>query len=434
MTDGLLDIAERTLRHAAGPALVRVRHARGILVPFGPADTGTARQSDDARVDVVCLHDGRAGTATVAAVGDAALRDAMRLADAAARSAAAPPHTGIPDPAQPEEHHGFDPATAALDTVLACDVARAALDVSRAAGAELLGVVELADTAVAVASTAGARLADRVTRAAVSIAGGGRLCGDAAVRAADLDAAGIAAELLGSMPRGEAAEAAAGPQHVVFGSRAVAQLLDALGGCAFNGLLHAQGHGALAGRLGDQVGASSVTLTDAPRDTSTLPRAFDAEGVPKTALTLVQDGVARSVVHDARSAAVAGGSTTGHALAPGGAPAGPRPSNLVLRAGGADGEAGLMAPVARGLLIPAFADLDLTDPGTARFTARTRGALLVEDGVAHRPVGEIRIADDALRILMATEELGSRARLVIRPDGSGIVCPPLRASGVPIAV
>ena len=106
---------------------------------------------------------------------------------------------------------------------------------------------------------------------------------------------------------------------------AVGALLDFLGGLAFNGLAHAEGRGALVGRLGTRVAAPTINLADSPRFARTLPRAFDAEGVPKAPLPLIQDGVAHAVVHDTRSAARAGTTSTGHALAPGGSAYGPAP-------------------------------------------------------------------------------------------------------------
>ncbi len=152
---------------------------------------------------------------------------------------------------------------------------------------------------------------------------------------------------------GEPAELTPGEYPVVLEPAAVGTLLAFLGDLAFNGLAHAEGRGALAGRLGTRVAAPTINLADSPRFARTLPRAFDAEGVPKQPLPLIQDGVAHRVVHDTRSAARAGGgaSSTGHALAPGGAPDGPEPTNLVLIGGGAADEAELAAPIERGIYV-----------------------------------------------------------------------------------
>lgn len=430
MSERLLEIAERGLQRAATPALVQIRHARRLLVPFGPGGPRDERIADDVRFEVVCFHDGRAGTATIHALDDAAIAGAFRLAEAAARAPGAAPHGGPPDPAQARPHHGFDAQTARLDPADAAAAAHAA--VAAAAGAAVHGAVELADTTIAVASTAGARLTDRVTRAAAAATSYGASASDAAVGLDGLDAAAVAREALAATPAGETAEASPGPCPVVFAPRAVAQLLDTLGHCAFNGLAHATGSGALSGLLGRAVAAPAVNLSDAPGFSGTLPRAFDAEGVPKGTVPLIRDGVAHGVVHDSRSAALAGAASTGHALAAGGAATGPRPTNLVLVGGDGEDEAGLAHGIDRGLLVRAFADIDAVEPGTANVMGITRGASLIEDGAVTRPVRDVRIEDDALRILQATEALGSNLRLVLLQDGSAVVCPPLRAGGVPV--
>ena len=94
-----------------------------------------------------------------------------------------------------------------------------------------------------------------------------------------------------------------------------------------------------------------MNLSDSPRFPSTLPRGFRRRGRAKAPLPLIQDGVAHRVVHDSHSAALSGAQSTGHALEPGGAPDGPRPTNLALAGGGAAGEEELCAPVERGVYV-----------------------------------------------------------------------------------
>src|SRR5204863_445025 len=89
--------------------------------------------------------------------------------------------------------------------------------------------------------------------------------------------------------------------HTGWDEETVADLLDFTGALAFNGLAYAEGRSALSDRLGKRVAAPGVNLSDSPRFHATLPRAFDAEGVPKTPLPLIQDGIAHRVVHDTRS-------------------------------------------------------------------------------------------------------------------------------------
>jgi predicted Zn-dependent protease len=186
------------------------------------------------------------------------------------------------------------------------------------------------------------------------------------------------------------------------------------------------------------VGAASINLSDSPRLARTLPRAFDAEGVPKAPLPLIQDGVAHRVVHDTASAARAGGSasTTGHALAAGGSPDGPLPTNLVLSGGDAADEHELAAPIQRGLYVTRLWYVNPVREQESLLTGMTRdGTYLIEDGHITRPVRDVRFTDSVLRILAAVEALGARQRLVTEGEfygrrfATGVVCPALRAGG-----
>jgi predicted Zn-dependent protease len=192
------------------------------------------------------------------------------------------------------------------------------------------------------------------------------------------------------------------------------------------------------GRLGERVAAPAIDLGDAPRLPQTLPRAFDFEGVPKAPIPLIEDGVARAVVHDTRSAARAGGDarSTGHATAPGGSSFGPHPTNLVLGGGGSADETELVAAVERGIYVTRFWYVNVVREKQTLLTGMTRdGTFLIEDGRISRPVRDVRFTDSVLRILEATEALTASRRLVAEADfygrrfAAGVVCPALRASG-----
>ena len=221
---------------------------------------------------------------------------------------------------------------------------------------------------------------------------------------------------------------------MVLENDAVGSLLEFLGGLAFDGLAHTEGRGALVGRLGERVAAPSIDLTDSPQFAGTLPRAVDAEGVPKHALPLIREGVAQAVVHDTRSAARAGTTSTGHALAPGGSAYGPAPTNLVLIGGAAADEAELMAPIERGLYVTRLWYLNVVHQKSTQVTGTTRdGTFLIEDGRIGRPLKDVRFTDSILRLLEATEALTATQRLVAEADfygrrfATGVVTPALRA-------
>src|SRR5204862_4799145 len=106
-----------------------------------------------------------------------------------------------------------------------------------------------------------------------------------------------------------------------------------------------------SGRLGSSIAAPAINLSDSPRYPRTFQHGFDAEGTPKAPLPLIQDGVAKNVVHDTASAALAGAQSTGHANMPGGSPFGPIATNLVLVGGGERDAEELLASIDRGVYI-----------------------------------------------------------------------------------
>jgi len=450
----LLHLADRALRLAEGSGdevQVTVTRERSLHERFARSAPTQATSVEDETVHVLCLRDGRPGGAETNLLDDDALRAVAARAGAAAAAAAqrpdaAPAHPGLPGPAAYRAHAGHDPATAHLDPATAGDALRSVFAVAQEHGAEAFGIWTAGEVSTAIASSAGVRAADAVTDVFLKVVcrdRGGRtgFASGTAVAARDVDPAAVARRAAAKLPRGPLAELAPGTYPVVLDADAVGLLLGFLGDLAFNGLAHAEGRGALAGLLGTKVAAPAINLSDSPRFVGTLPRAFDAEGVPKAPLPLVQDGVAHRVVHDTRSAARAGegASTTGHALAPGGSPGGPQPTNLVLVGGGAADEHELARPIERGLYVNRLWYVNAVHEKATLLTGVTRdGTHLIEDGEITRPVRDVRFTDTALGVLARTQALGARPRLVSEGEhygrrfATGTVCPPLRCGALRI--
>jgi len=441
-----LELAERVLGLAEGDVQVTVVHERSLVSRFARSRPTQATRVDTRTVEVLCVRDGHTGAASTDRADDEALRGAVSRAAAAAQAAARSGpggYPGLPAPAPARAHEGHDPVTARLEPATAGRALEAAFAAAADAGLEAFGIWSAGAVQTAIASSAGVRATDAVTDAFAKVIcrdhdGRSGFASDTAVRAADIDVTAVARRAAGRVPRGELAEVAPGEYPVVLEAEAVGVLLEFLGWLGFNGLAHAEGRGALSGRLGRRVAAPTINLADSPRFAHTLPHAFDAEGVPKAPLPLIQDGVAHGVVHDTASAAVAGGSalSTGHALAAGGTPDGPVPTNLVLIGGGAADEHELAAPVERGLYVTRLWYVNPVRERDALLTGMTRdGTYLIEDGRITRPVRDVRFTDGVLRLLEATQALGARQRLVSEGEfygqrlATGVVCPPLRAGG-----
>jgi PmbA protein len=441
-----LELAERALAFTAGEAQATVVHERSLLSRFAVSRPTQATEVEDVTIAVLRVHEGHTGSAETNDASDDALRDTAARADAAARAAAHAAggpgeYPGLPSPAPTRPHEGFDARTAALEPFEAGIALRAAFDGCADHDLEAFGIWTAGVVHTAIASSAGVRAHDALTDAYMKVIArdaDGRTgwAADAGTSIAALHPLALAERASAKVTREEPLVLEPGEYPVVLEADAVGSLLEFLGGLAFNGLAHVEGRGALTGRLGQRIAAPAINLSDSPRFARTLPRAFDAEGVPKAPLPLIQDGVAHAVVHDTRSAARAGTTSTGHALAPGGAPWGPAPTNLVLIGGGAADEAELMAPIERGLYVTRLWYVNAVHEKSALLTGTTRdGTFLIEDGRLGRPVKDVRFTDSVLRLLEATEALTAGQRLVSdaefygRRFAMGVVTPALRAQG-----
>ena len=220
----------------------------------------------------------------------------------------------------------------------------------------------------------------------------------------------------------EAADTAPEAGAVVLGHAAVAALLDRLRR-AF-GVDVALGAGPLAGRRGTRVAAPNINLSDSARYPGTLLRSYDAEGVPRKPVPLIQDGVAHRPVLDTAAADRADDRSTGHATRP--YALAPYPEHLVLVGGGAEDVRTLALPVQDGLYIPAIGR-------DADGRAISRGAVRIRNGRLGRGVDDRPLELDPLAVLASVEALtGAQRLLPLTPHCAGGVgaamVPALRAS------
>ena len=356
-------------------------------------------------ITLTAIVDGRGGEAVARRAHD--LARTGKTARLRAQQARAWPAPVLPGPQDVPQHTGFDPSV--LDAEAAHEQ-RDGLTISTEPGA----------ARIAVASSAGVRAAEQrshhVTRA----------CGAAGGRTVEVVSAGVGAveppvdEALALLAAGSGARwPAAGP--VVLGHAAVAWVLDRLRS-AF-GVDLALGSGPLAGRLGTPVAAAGVHLGDDAGDARTLPRAFDAEGVPRRPVTLIEAGIARRPVLDSAAAAREGAASTGHATRP--AALAPYPEHLVLAGGEVARLADLAAEVSDGVYIPALGRDEEGRPVA-------RGAVRIDAGRLQRGLDDAPLDVDPLAILAGVRALTRQQRMVpLRghcPGGPGAAVVPALAT------
>jgi predicted Zn-dependent protease len=381
---------------------------------------------EDTVVTVRAVRDGRVGVAVTNRTSDDGLRElAARAADAADRMRLDPDFPGLADPADPPAAGGYDDETAALGPDEQAQLAAAAIGATGdtpAYGFFTSGVTELA-----VVSTTGLETSQRMTDATVLVLAsaegrsGYATSTSSAVAGIDPRACAVEAAEKGDRTNG-ARELEPQVYRAVLEPYALADLLQYFAWDSFGGLGLLEERSYFTGRLGEQVFDEKVSLWDDALDPRGLPKSFDFEGVPKQRVTLVEQGVARGVVWDRRSAKRAGGDVqgTGHAPPVGLQAYGPLPFALSLAGGSAESTEKLVAAVDDGIYITRVHYLGIVDPRRGVLTGMTRdGTFRVRNGKIAEPLVNLRFTVAVPDLLANVPALSREVTLVNQSDFYG---------------
>jgi PmbA protein len=176
---------------------------------------------------------------------------------------------------------------------------------------------------------------------------------------------------------------------------------------AFNGESVLKGRSLFAGREGEQIGASIVTVLDDPTD----PRAsgastHDSEGVPTRSNVLIDAGVLEGFLQNVYTGRRSGTGTTGSAVRGFTSTPGVGVRALRLAPGTKSAEA-IMAAVPEALYVQSVSGLHSgTNPISGDFSVGAEG-LMVRGGDFAEPVREVTIASTLQRMLLDIAEVGA---------------------------
>lgn len=409
----LIDLAGDALG-LAGCAAVEVALTRSDTALTRFADSrvhqNVARVDGEARVRVVV--DGvRVGVAVTNQLHPAAvLRAAEQARDIAELSPPDPAFAGLPSGAQSYPAAGRDdPATAGCPAEARTAGVAAILGVLPD-GVLGAGFVETGRIELAIANSLGVAGEHAGTYASASVlASGTDSTGYAegsgtsltALEFAELGERAARKVELSRHPR----DVEPGTWAVVLEPGATEVLVQFLGYIAFGGKDFNDGSSALSGRLGERLCDEQVTIVDDALSPLLPGVPFDAEGTPKRRIAFIDRGVATAVAHDRSSAAIAGTTSTGHALPPPN-PYGPMPAHVLMQGGQASLDE-LVGGCERGLYVTRFHYTNVVHPLRTTLTGMTRdGTFLIEDGRITGGVHNLRFTQSCLDALSAVEDVG----------------------------
>lgn len=433
---GALRLAERVTQAAeaagAGEAEALVVATESALTRFANSEIHQNVASADLFVNLRFVRGRRVGVASTGRVDAAGIRSLVeRAAAIAANVEELEDWAGLPEADTPEPlPAAWSGGTAHATPELRADGARAVISAADEAGVTAFGSFSTDAEAVAVASSRGIRAAERRTASQLLTVTMGPEGGTGYAEQCAVDATAIDPRAIGR----EAAERACasrnpvaiepGDYPVVLHQYAVVDLLDMLGYLGFSALAVQEDRSFF--EPGKVVASPLVTILDDGRDAAGLPVGFDAEGVPKQRLSLLDAGVCRDLAYDAQTAARAGRRSTGHGL-PAPNPWGPFPANMVMAPGDATLEE-MIGGMDRGLLVTRFHYTNAVHGKRVIITGMTRdGTFLVEGGRITGPVRNLRFTMSYLDALARVEAV-SRERRCLRGFLGGVVVPAVRIS------
>ncbi|HDS01048.1 MAG TPA: TldD/PmbA family protein, partial [candidate division Zixibacteria bacterium] len=191
---------------------------------------------------------------------------------------------------------------------------------------------------------------------------------------------------------------------------AVANLLEWMNFIAFGSKAFQEETSCLAGRIGEQIMGSNISIFDDALNPAGVPFPFDLEGVAKKGVEFVADGVARGVVYDTISGNKENKQSTGHALMPSESGEGAMPLNVFIKPGDSSLEQ-MISNVEKGILVTRFHYINgFLDTRKALMTGMTRdGTFLINNGKLSNGIKNLRFTDSMLDVFSNVAEISSES-------------------------
>jgi PmbA protein len=313
----------------------------------------------------------------------------------------------LPEPKPVLPNPAYHEATAEVSPKTRAEAALKAISASKQSGFRAAGICSTGWGGVAVANTKGILVSHKSTVATFSVSVQSEdSSGWAELSSRDFQEIDIARLVATAKEKASASRNAQniepGAFTVILEPAAAADILEFMAWFGFGGLGFVEGRTFMAGKLGQKVLGDNITILDDAYHPLQQGLPFDFEGLPRQRVILVENGMAKAVVHDRVTAARARAQTTGHAL-PQPSSEGPYPLDLVLSAGTSSVQE-MISSTERGILVTRFHYTNLVEPMDLVLTGMTRdGTFLIEKGKVAAPLKNLRFTQSIVEALRNVE-------------------------------
>lgn len=361
------------------------------------------------------VYDKQLGTVRINRMDDASIKDAIERASGMARvQKPNKDFVSLPEGGPVQDLPNFSSRTAASTPEERAEVVEEVISILSAEGVKAFGALEATAYSITVANSLGIGVHDDLTLGHLVVSGireedhqkGYGRGEELDVDISRLDHRRVAETAADKAVRSIGARSVdPGEYVVVLDSAAVADMVQFLGFITFGALAYQEGRSFVSGKLGQKVTGEAITLWDWGTRAEGIPVSFDAEGVPKQKVTLLEGGVARGVVYDSYTAGREGKLSTGHALLPPN-PLGPIAMNTFLKTGDSSLEE-MVRETKRGIYVTRFHYTNPLDAPKALITGMTRdGTFLIENGEIASPVRNLRFTQGIMEAFQAASLIG----------------------------
>ncbi len=224
-----------------------------------------------------------------------------------------------------------------------------------------------------------------------------------------------------------------GQYPVVFDPKAMMSLLGVFS-TVFSSETAQKGLSQLAGREGEMIASSCVTLVDDPfHPQSPVHRSFDGEGCPTSKKNIIENGKLCTLLYNMKTAHQAGCSTTGNASkASYDSPVGIKPFTLYLE-NGSISEQALLQQAGNGVYITSLDGLHAgANPISGDFSLQSAG-FMIENGEKTKYVKSFTVAGNFYTMLQNIRAVADNCRLPFAIGSTNFGSPSVLVDGLSVA-